>query len=58
MAYRTVTVEVKVKVTMKVDEGTEVAEVIQELDYNMTDQTGHATIEDTEITDYEVQDSK
>lgn len=58
MAYRTVTVEVKVKLTMKVDEGTEVAEVVQELDYNFEDNTGHATIEDTEILDYDVKDSR
>lgn len=58
MSYRTVTVEVKVKLTMKVDEGTEVAEVIQELDYNFSDNTGKATIEDTEIRDYNVEDSR
>jgi hypothetical protein len=58
MSYRTVTVEVKVKLLMKVDEGVEVSEVIQEMDCNFQDQSGFATIEDTEILDHEVKDSR
>lgn len=58
MAYRTITVEVKVRITMKVDEGTEVSEVLNECDYNFSDTTGHADIEDTEIIDHDVTDSR
>jgi len=58
MAYRTVEVDLKVKLTMKVDEGTEVQQVVDELDYSFDDQTGHATVEDTEILDHEVKDSR
>lgn len=58
MAYRTVTVELKVKLTMKVDEGTEVSEVLDEAGYNIIDTTGHADIENTEVIDYEVKDSR
>ena len=58
MADRFVTVEVKVKLTMRVDEGQEVAEVISEMDYDFTDTTTTATIEDTEILDYEITDSR
>ena len=58
MAYRTVTVEVKFKLVMKVDEGTEIGNVIDELDYSFSDQTGNASIDDTEITDFSVQDSR
>lgn len=58
MAYRDVIAEVTVKLKMKVDEGTEVGNVVDEFDYNFNDQTGHATVEDAEITNYEVLDSK
>jgi hypothetical protein len=58
MAYRDVIVEVTVKLKMKIDEGTEVGDVVSELDYHFADQTGNATVEDTEITDHEVKDSK
>jgi len=58
MSYRTVHVDLTVHLTMKVDEGTEVQEVVDELDYGFTDTTGHATVEDTEITGHEVTDSR
>lgn len=58
MGYRTVTVEVKVKLTMKVDEGTEIQEIIDEMDYGFTDTTGNADIEDTGILGHEVTDSR
>ena len=51
-------VEVKVKLVLNMDEGVEVGEVINEMDYNFSDTTGHANIEDTEILDHEVTDSK
>jgi len=55
---RKVIVEIKTKVTMIVDEDIEVSEIIDELDYDISDTTSKATIEDTEIIDYEVVDSK
>lgn len=55
---RKVTVEVKVKLTINMDEGVDVSEVINELDYNFTSNTDAADIEDTEIIDHEVTDSK
>ncbi len=55
---RTVTVKVEVKLIMKVDEGVEISEVIGEMEYNFSDTTTKATIEDAEITDFEVVDSR
>ncbi len=55
---RKVTVKVEVKLTMKVDEGVEVSEIIDEMDYNFSDTTTQATIEDTEILDFEIMDSR
>jgi hypothetical protein len=39
---------------MKVDEGTEVSTIIDEMDYDFSDNTGHAIIRETEILDHEV----
>jgi hypothetical protein len=55
--YRTVTVEAKVKLVMKVDDGVEIAEVIDEMDYQF-DLPDNATLEDSEILGYEVADSR
>jgi len=55
---RTVEVEIKTKITMIVDEGVEIGSIIDELEYDFTDTTSKAIIEDTEILDYEVIDSK
>ena len=55
---RTVTVKVETTLTMKVDEGVEISEVINEMEYNFSDTTTKATIEDAEITDFEVVDSR
>ena len=55
---RTVTVKVEAKLTMKVDEGVEVSEIIDEMEYSFSDTTTKATIEDAEITDFEVVDSR
>lgn len=55
---RKVTVELQVKLTLIVDEGVEVAHVINELDYDFTDTTTQATIEETEILDYDIIDSR
>lgn len=43
---------------MVVNEGIEISEVINEANYGFDDTTGTAFITDTEITDYQVLDSK
>jgi len=55
---RKVFVEVKVKLVIDADEGVEISEVIDEMDYSFVDTTGKANIVDTEILDHEVKDSK
>jgi hypothetical protein len=55
---RKVTVKLEMKVVMLVDEGVEISEVVNELDYKVNDTTTAADILDTEIIDYEVIDSK
>ena len=58
MASRKVYINLTVKVIATIDEGTEVQDFVNELDYNISDGTGNATVEDTEIIDHEVTDSK
>lgn len=55
---RKVYVEVKVRLVIRMDEGVEVSEVINEMDYDFSDTTGNATVEDMEILGHEVTDSK
>ncbi len=55
---RKVKVKIEVELSMNVDEGVEVSDVINELEYNFSDTTTQATVEDTEIIDYEITDSK
>ena len=55
---RKVEVEIKIKAIINVDDDIEVSEIIDELDYNFTDTTTKATVEDTEIIDYEVVDNE
>lgn len=55
---RKVYVEVKVKLIINADDGVEIGEIIQEMDYGFTSQTDGADIVDTEIKDFEVTDSK
>lgn len=55
---RKVYVTVKTRLIIEMEEGVEVSEVIQEMDYNFTSQTDNAEIVETEITDHEVTDSK
>ena len=55
---RKVTIKLDMNVVMLVDEGVEISEVVNELDYKVNDTTTAADILDTEITDYEVIDSK
>ena len=55
---RKVTIKLQIRIVMLVDEGIEISQVVNELDYNLNDTTATADILDTEITDYEVVDSK
>jgi hypothetical protein len=47
-----------VKVVMTLEEGVEVADVIDEMDYQFNISEEQGLIEDTEIVDWEVTDSK
>jgi len=55
---RKVTVKLEVRLVMSVDEGVEISNIVNELDYQINDTTTAADILDTEITDFEVEDSK
>jgi hypothetical protein len=55
---RKVTVKLEMRVVMSVDEGIEISQVVNELDYQLNDTTTAADILDTEITGYQVVDSK
>ena len=55
---RKVTVKLEMRIVMSVDEGVEISEVVNELDYTVNDTTTTADILDAEITGYEVVDSK
>lgn len=57
MASRKVAIDVKVRLVLRVDEGIEVSQVVDELEYSFSDQTGFAQIEDETIEDYEIIDS-
>ena len=54
---RKVTIKLAMRVVMSVDEGIEISQVVDELDYQINDTTTAADILDTEITGYEVVDS-
>ena len=55
---RKVTLKLEMRIVMSVDEGVEVSEVVNELDYQVNDTTTAADILDTEITGYEIVESK
>jgi hypothetical protein len=55
---RKVYVDVKVKLIIRVDEGIKISDVINEMDYDFTSLTDGAMIEKTEISHYDVMDSK
>ena len=55
---RKVTLKLEMRIVMSVDEGVEISEVVNELGYQVNDTTTAADILDTEITNYEVVDSK
>jgi hypothetical protein len=58
MADRKVYVNVKVRLIIRADEGEEIQHILDEMDYSFKDTTGKAQIEDMEIQDYEITDSK
>ena len=53
-----ITVEVTVKMLIHTDEDASLETVMDELDYEFSDTTGMATVQDTEITGYKVGDSR
>lgn len=55
---RKVTVDVRVKLTINADEGIDISEVLAEMDYDFTSNTDGADVQDTEIDDWEIVDSK
>jgi hypothetical protein len=55
---RKVFVNVTTRLIFDMEEGIEVDDVIQEMDYDFKSNTTGATIMDTEIRDHEVVDSK
>jgi len=55
---RKVTVELKVKLLIHADESKEISDVINDMGYSFTYSEPGAEIVDTEITDYEVIDSR
>ena len=55
---RKVTMKLEMRIVMSVDEGIEISKVVNGLDCEVNDTTTAADILDTEITRYEVIDSK
>ncbi len=53
-----VTLKLEVMVKAIVDDNVEIHEIVNGMEYEFTDTTTQATIEDTEIIDFEVIDSK
>ena len=55
---RKVTVEVTVSLAIRADDGVEIGHIIDEMEYDFTDTTTKADIEDMTIEDWKVTDSK
>jgi hypothetical protein len=55
---RKVNVAMTTRVILDMDEGIEVTEVLENMDYQFTSQTEGAVVVDAEITDWDVKDSK
>lgn len=55
---RKVYVDVKLSLVIRADEDSNFEEIMNELDYNFQDTTGKANVEDMEIRDYDIIDSK
>ena len=55
---RKVYINVKTRLILSVDEGVDVGEVLENMDYSFTTEETRADILDTEIKDWEITDSK
>ena len=55
---RKIYVAVRVRLIINAEEGIEIKDILDEMDYNFVSQSEGADIEDTEIQDWEVLDSK
>lgn len=55
---RTVSIKLEVNLTIKADDDIEMSEVINEMEYDFSDTTTKATIEDMSIEDFEIVDSR
>jgi len=55
---RKVVAYAKVKIVISVDDDADVHEVLSELEYEFSDTTTQATINDTEILDWTIEDSR
>lgn len=55
---RTVNVEVRVKLVIKADDDVSINKVMNEMEYSFIDTTTQATVEDTEMTDFDIKDSR
>jgi hypothetical protein len=58
MSDRKVYVNVTVRLIMRVDEGVDVTNVLDEMTYAFDLNNSGATLEDSELKDYEITDSK
>lgn len=58
MSDRKVYVKVETRLIVRLDDGVDINDVIDEMNYSFVSQTDGADIEDTEITNWEVIDSK
>ena len=58
MADRKVYVNVSVRLIIRADEGQDINNVLENMDYSFTSQSDGADIEETEIKDWEITDSK
>jgi len=55
---RKVTVNVQVKVVLNMDEGVELNDVLSDLNYDITSSDDAYDVEDCEMVDYDIVDSK
>ena len=53
-----ITVELKIKLDVHMDEDGTLDNVLCDMDYGFSDQTGTATITDSEITEWQVVDAR
>lgn len=59
MADRKVYVEVTLRLILRVNDGVDVSEILDDMDFTpVNERKAEADIEDTEVLDYEIKDSK